>query len=245
MRFRKNRDDLNYWPSFTDIFAALFFIFLILSVVHIFNLQEKNKELEKISQPMRVFNKDQEILRKMLVNEGLQSMVIDSTRIMMPEYVVWETINETEWTQLKPEAQRCIIKFGRVLKKFLDDQVEIGDSKEYRRDLYKILIVCRATPQTNDRDVLIRLSDRRARTIITQLKRQVFTNTENLGIITPDGWTVEPQDIYKIYASGTGASQLIDRKNPIHYRNRQVEIKLIPDFLINESYTNYTKKAKQ
>ena len=36
-----NRDELNYWPSFADIFSSLFFIFFILFSILYFNYSKK------------------------------------------------------------------------------------------------------------------------------------------------------------------------------------------------------------
>ena len=36
-----NRDELNYWPSFADIFSSLFFIFFILFSIFYFNYSKR------------------------------------------------------------------------------------------------------------------------------------------------------------------------------------------------------------
>jgi len=42
-----NRDELNYWPSFADIFSSLFFIFFILFSIFYFNYSKKAEADQK------------------------------------------------------------------------------------------------------------------------------------------------------------------------------------------------------
>lgn len=261
-----NKEKFNYWPSFVDIFSSLFFIFLIIAVAKEGELGRKYAEERKFSEPLREFRRDLDTLRTMIASNGLdeviqQDITIDSEGIedtlytfVMPDYIVW-SINETRWDQLgglnkttnrydnRHKAQQCVVSFGRVLKQFLDGRVDLAGKTDYRYNKYIILIICRASPETPDEARLLELSTERSKTIKEALHRYGFNSEyDTQRYSTANSVTFYRQDKYLLYSAGVAARQLVDLNNPISDRNRQVEIKLIPDFLINQTFSDLQVK---
>ena len=105
------RDELNYWPSFVDIFASLFFVFLILFYVFYFSAYKTAEAAQKDIEDFK--------LLKNAISATYDSvnckLVVDSDALF-----AWKS------SILSPEGEISANRLGYALKVFfLQDEVRI------------------------------------------------------------------------------------------------------------------------
>jgi|GEM_PF-6317903 len=206
---------INPWVSLSDaVLGFMIIIFLLFSLNVI--------KLKQMAEYVQTAIDDKNELLEMMGKAGLSEFITGKDISLQgnKNRDIWDS-GDTQWNEIKGDYANKIAKFGSVLKNFMD--------KESRKQTYTILIVGHASAD-GDESETDRLALERAETIRDYFKRTFFTTSNNRQI-GKNGFVVEPQDVYKIYATGVGEKQLRDTKNPLSYTNRFIEIKLIPDFL--------------
>ena len=150
----EERTGLNYWPSFVDIFASLFFIFLILFAVYYTNEGKKNKAIRE----------DWEELASLLVE---QKDLIDLDTETM-NFVIRDNVffNHNK-SELNENGYRLAQKLGSIFGDYL--------SKDDRAKKYSIMIEGH-TDSTGDPYRNDPLSLERANNIIAVMKQQMATS---------------------------------------------------------------------
>jgi len=106
-----NRDELNYWPSFADIFSSLFFIFFILFSIFYFNYSKR----------VEADQKDIDDFKEMVHSLGLEFNK-DSNEIIIPADILFDF----DKSELKSENLPTIWKWRKEIKKYMN----VGDRKK-------------------------------------------------------------------------------------------------------------------
>lgn len=150
----KERPELNYWPSFVDIFASLFFIFLILFAVYYTNEGKKNKAIRQDWEELATLLKEHKNLID-LDTESMNFVIRDS---------VFFNHNKSE---LNDNGVRLAHKLGTIFGNYL--------SKEDRAKKYSIIIEGH-TDSTGDPFRNDPLSLERANNLISVMKQTMKTN---------------------------------------------------------------------
>lgn len=202
----EHKDELNYWPSFVDIFASLFFIFLIL-----FSLYYASERMTS-----EAVKRDLEDL-KSLATENTE-IVLDtlSVNFYIPSDIVFK-LNDYELT---PAGVRIANEMGRSFGKFMGELVT-NDTGAYdgvhRYNKYSIIIEghtdTSGSPYINDP-----LSLRRANSLISNMRDVISPSFRDSIAFIPVGYGESKPK----YFSG------IDNKK--YQGNRRVEIKILPKF---------------
>lgn len=153
----EHKHELNYWPSFTDIFASLFFIFLILFSVYYVNEGKKNKAIKK----------DWVDLKELLKNNTNQiELDEDKMNFVIQEAALFDH-NES---YLKKGGIKLAQDLGAIFGQYLNE----GE----RHKNFAIVVEGHADrsgdPATNDK-----LSLERANSLIKEMKRAMKPYLDN------------------------------------------------------------------
>ncbi len=204
---------INPWVSLSDaVLGFMIIIFLLFSLNVI--------KLKKLAEYVQTAEQDRDELLQSMKDKNLDNF-INGKKIMLPGDDIWDS-GDTKWEEIKGDYKQKIDDFGMVLQEFMDkDSTRCKD--------YIIVIVGHASAQ-GDEEETDYLSLKRAETIRDEFRSKFFTN-KNSGRTLSSGRYLEPQDKYKIYATGVGEKQIRDINDPEGHLNRFVEIVLIPDFL--------------
>ena len=153
-----NRDELNYWPSFADIFSSLFFIFFILFSILYFNYSKKveadQKDIEDFKEMVKScklkLNKNNEIIIKA------------------------DILFDFDKSELKSENLPTIWKFREKLKNYMQE----GD----RKKRYCIIIEGH-TDTVGEEDYNYNLSLARSLSLIQEFKKDPFFRDRDIDLI--------------------------------------------------------------
>ena len=153
-----NRDELNYWPSFADIFSSLFFIFFILFSIFYFNYSKKveadQKDIEDFKEMVKScklkLNKNNEIIIKA------------------------DILFDFDKSELKSENLPTIWKWRKEIKKYMN----VGD----RKKKYCIIIEGH-TDTVGEEDYNYKLSLARSLSLIEEFKKEPFFSNSDIDLI--------------------------------------------------------------
>jgi len=243
----EKKEELNYWPSYSDLFASLFFIFLILAVFYIVTLKKNNAKLKVKTEILQSYEQDRiNFIKQIYENDELRDFVDNSAdqSVAKSDTLKWSIRiplmnhswgdNRVRWDELEASKRHEIDIFAAELKWFLDGDF-INPEKgiiEKRYDKYSVLIISRATIHSHS-EKTDSLADQRAISIRNHLREKFFSEGrwgfEKQKMV--DGFFQEPQIKYRIYATGVGERDLVDTSKPFDEKNRQIDIVLIPNYL--------------
>ena len=154
-----NRDELNYWPSFADIFSSLFFIFFILFSIFYFNYSKR----------VEADQKDIDDFKEMVHSLGLEFNK-DSNEIIIPADILFDF----DKSELKSENLPTIWKFREKLKNYMQE----GD----RKKRYCIIIEGH-TDTVGEEDYNYNLSLARSLSLIEEFKKDPFFRDPDIDLI--------------------------------------------------------------
>lgn len=201
---KETKPYINFWPSFTDILAALLIIIIIYFIVNILDLRKKYEILGN-------YEKDRDELIEMIKKEPLLSEIIDH-----------EKLNDKEKPAILLKTDGFTFKINDYqLNKTQIDNIEKLSQIYYqflnRNDKYKSysLMIIGHTDVTGPAEYNYELSKNRAESI-----RQVFFTV------------LRDRNSYKVFSTGVGEYHLINQNEPESDSNRCIEILLIPEKLI-------------
>lgn len=203
----EEKTGMNYWPSFVDIFASLFFIFLILFAVY-YIIEGKGAEEAK---------KDVEDLKELLYPEG---------NLIDEKLIVWSYENKSleikadilfkfNKSHLSETGIKTAERLGEIFGEYL--------SKKDRKNRYAIIIEGH-TDNVGDDISNNELSLARANSFLSRMKEKMvdekyITDDESLNILIPVG-----------YGESKLKVKMPGKKEHRCEENRRVEIKIIPKF---------------
>ena len=153
-----NRDELNYWPSFADIFSSLFFIFFILFSIFYFNYSKK----------VEADQKDIDDFKKMVTPLGLK--LNKNNEIIIKADILFDF----DKSELKSENLPTIWKFREKLKNYMQE----GD----RKKRYCIIIEGH-TDTVGEEDYNYNLSLARSLSLIQEFKKDPFFRDRDIDLI--------------------------------------------------------------
>lgn len=153
-----NRDELNYWPSFADIFSSLFFIFFILFSIFYFNYSKK----------VEADQKDIDDFKKMVTPLGLK--LNKNNEIIIKADILFDF----DKSELKSENLPTIWKFREKLKNYMQE----GD----RKKRYCIIIEGH-TDTVGEEDYNYNLSLARSLSLIQEFKKDPFFSNSDIDLI--------------------------------------------------------------
>ena len=196
----KETSGINYWPSFVDIFASLFFIFLILFAVY---YGKEGKAIKEIKN-------DIEDLKSLLRHQqGLIDWDAENNSFVINESFLFE-FNKSDLSEAGKDTAK---QLGKIFGTFLNMK---GREKKYS------IIIEGHTDSSGSPDYNNTLSLERANNLIAEMKYSMIGKISSTDLINniliPVGYgerklKVEPhKDDLKCAA------------------NRRVEIKIIPKF---------------
>jgi outer membrane protein OmpA-like peptidoglycan-associated protein len=149
----ERRDELNYWPSFSDIFASLFFIFLILFALLYTRANNTTKAVEK----------DMEDLTKLVEGKTVIELDTLSMNFIIPENAFFDIKS----SKLDDDGLKLANELGRFFDNFM--------SKNNRYRKYSIIIEGHA-----DRSGGYALNDSlslaRANNVINEMRKSMYDN---------------------------------------------------------------------
>ena len=154
-----NRDELNYWPSFADIFSSLFFIFFILFSIFYFNYSKR----------VEADQKDIDDFKEMVHSLGLEFNK-DSNEIIIPADILFDF----DKSELKSENLPTIWKWRKEIKKYMN----VGD----RKKKYCIIIEGH-TDTVGEEDYNYNLSLARSLSLIQEFKKDPFFRDRDIDLI--------------------------------------------------------------
>ena len=154
-----NRDELNYWPSFADIFSSLFFIFFILFSIFYFNYSKR----------VEADQKDIDDFKEMVHSLGLEFNK-DSNEIIIPADILFDF----DKSELKSENLPTIWKWRKEIKKYMN----VGD----RKKKYCIIIEGH-TDTVGEEDYNYKLSLARSLSLIEEFKKDPFFRDRDIDLI--------------------------------------------------------------
>lgn len=204
----EHKDELNYWPSFVDIFASLFFIFLILFSLYYaserFTSEAVKRDLEDL---------------KTLTSEN-KSIVLDTLNVnlVIPADIFFE--HGVKGYNLSESGESIAKELGRFLGNYMGKQVLDEKGKGdgiYRYKKYSVIIEGH-TDTTGEPSVNNPLSLNRANSLIKSMRSVIHSSIRDSIMFIPVGYGEdypkhEPlRDNYKCEG------------------NRRVEIKILPKF---------------
>ena len=153
-----NRDELNYWPSFADIFSSLFFIFFILFSILYFNYSKK----------VEADQKDIEDFKEMVKSCKLK--LNKNNEIIIPADILFDF----DKSELKSENLPTIWKWRKEIKKYMN----VGD----RKKKYCIIIEGH-TDTVGEEDYNYKLSLARSLSLIQEFKKDPFFSNSDIDLI--------------------------------------------------------------
>ncbi len=153
-----NRDELNYWPSFADIFSSLFFIFFILFSILYFNYSKK----------VEADQKDIEDFKEMVKSCKLK--LNKNNEIIIPADILFDF----DKSELKSENLPTIWKWRKEIKKYMN----VGD----RKKKYCIIIEGH-TDTVGEEDYNYKLSLARSLSLIEEFKKEPFFSNSDIDLI--------------------------------------------------------------
>ena len=153
-----NRDELNYWPSFADIFSSLFFIFFILFSILYFNYSKK----------VEADQKDIEDFKEMVKSCKLK--LNKNNEIIIPADILFDF----DKSELKSENLPTILDWRKEIKKYM--------KKEDRKKRYCIIIEGH-TDTVGEEDYNYKLSLARSLSLIQEFKKDPFFSNSDIDLI--------------------------------------------------------------
>jgi outer membrane protein OmpA-like peptidoglycan-associated protein len=154
-----NRDELNYWPSFADIFSSLFFIFFILFSIFYFNYSKR----------VEADQKDIDDFKSMFKSLDLE-LNQEKNEIIIPADILFEF----DKSELKSDNLPKIRQFRKKLKNYM----EVGD----RKKRYCIIIEGH-TDTVGDKNYNYKLSLDRSLSLIKEFKEDDFFRDPDIDLI--------------------------------------------------------------
>ena len=154
-----NRDELNYWPSFADIFSSLFFIFFILFSIFYFNYSKR----------VEADQKDIDDFKSMFKSLDLE-LNQEKNEIIIPADILFDF----DKSELKSDNLPKIRQFRKKLKNYM----EVGD----RKKRYCIIIEGH-TDTVGDKNYNYKLSLDRSLSLIKEFKEDDFFRDPDIDLI--------------------------------------------------------------
>ena len=154
-----NRDELNYWPSFADIFSSLFFIFFILFSIFYF-IYSKRVEADQ---------KDIDDFKSMFKSLDLE-LNQENNEIIIPADILFE-FDKSELIRANLDK---IWRFREELKNYM----QVGD----RKKRYCIIIEGH-TDTVGDKNYNYKLSLDRSLSLIKEFKEDDFFRDPDIDLI--------------------------------------------------------------
>ena len=154
-----NRDELNYWPSFADIFSSLFFIFFILFSIFYFNY----------SKSVEADHTDIDDFKSMFKSLDLE-LNQENNEIIIPADILFEFD--------KSELIRANIDKIWRCREGLKNDMQVGD----RKKRYCIIIEGH-TDTVGDKNYNYRLSLDRSLSLIKEFKEDDFFRDPDIDLI--------------------------------------------------------------
>ena len=154
-----NRDELNYWPSFADIFSSLFFIFFILFSIFYFNYSKR----------VEADQKDIDDFKSMFKSLDLE-LNQEKNEIIIPADILFEF----DKSELKSDNLPKIRQFRKKLKNYM----QVGD----RKKRYCIIIEGH-TDTVGDKNYNYKLSLDRSLSLIKEFKEDDFFRDPDIDLI--------------------------------------------------------------
>ncbi len=152
-----NRDELNYWPSFVDIFSSLFFIFFILFSVFYIDYSKKAEADQK----------DIDDLKTMRASLGLEQDSLNN-EITLPSDFLFD-FNKSELKDI-PRVHN--------IRENLENYMGTGDRvKRY------CIIIEGHTDTMGDEDYNYKLSLARSLSLINEFKKDEFFRNPDIDLI--------------------------------------------------------------
>ena len=161
-----NRDELNYWPSFADIFSSLFFIFFILFSIFfiLFSIFYFN-----YSKKAEADQKDIDDFKEMVDSLGLKFNK-DSNEIIIQSDILFDF----DKSELKSENLPTILDWRKEIKNYME--------KEDRKKRYCIIIEGH-TDTVGEEDYNYNLSLARSLSLIEEFKKDPFFRDPDIDLI--------------------------------------------------------------
>ncbi|MGB4260474.1 MAG: OmpA family protein [Candidatus Cloacimonas acidaminovorans] len=154
-----NRDELNYWPSFADIFSSLFFIFFILFSIFYFNYSKR----------VEADQKDIDDFKSMFKSLDLE-LNQENNEIIIPADILFE-FDKSELIRANLDK---IWRFREELKNYM----QVGD----RKKRYCIIIEGH-TDTVGDKNYNYKLSLDRSLSLIKEFKEDDFFRDPDIDLI--------------------------------------------------------------
>ena len=154
-----NRDELNYWPSFADIFSSLFFIFFILFSIFYFNYSKR----------VEADQKDIDDFKSMFKSLDLE-LNQENNEIIIPADILFE-FDKSELIRANLDK---IWRFREELKNYM----QVGD----RKKRYCIIIEGH-TDTVGDKNYNYKLSLDRSPSMIKEFKEDDFFRDPDIDLI--------------------------------------------------------------
>ncbi|MFW5629107.1 MAG: OmpA family protein [Candidatus Cloacimonadaceae bacterium] len=187
----------NIWTVFADLAFGFMIIILLLFMMNVAKLREFASYAKAAMEDRKEIMKALEEANLLLSGDSEG----DKGKTLLTHEIEWPT-DKFEINDLSGEAQVLIIKFGEILKEFLD-KPDTKKSEEYRYQTYTIIIIGHANLEGRDRDYNnYKLSHQRAHSVREYLFEKVFGGESG-------------KDDYKILATGYGDNHLITRKSKV------------------------------
>ena len=154
-----NRDELNYWPSFADIFSSLFFIFFILFSIFYFNYSKR----------VEADQKDIDDFKSMFKSLDLE-LNQENNEIIIPADILFEFD--------KSELIRANLDKIWRFREELNNYMQVGD----RKKRYCIIIEGH-TDTVGDKNYNYKLSLDRSLSLIKEFKEDDFFRDPDIDLI--------------------------------------------------------------
>lgn len=160
-----NRDELNYWPSFADIFSSLFFIFFILFSIFfiLFSIFYFN-----YSKKAEADQKDIEDFKEMVKSCKLK--LNKNNEIIIKSDILFDF----DKSELKSENLPTILDWRKEIKNYME--------KEDRKKRYCIIIEGH-TDTVGEEDYNYNLSLARSLSLIEEFKKDPFFRDPDIDLI--------------------------------------------------------------
>lgn len=130
----KNKESF-FWTSYSDLMTSLFFIMLVLFVLIVIVLHNKNKqiaiELGRYKADKETLEKIAEIQKQFKVLEGEEFIYLDSSQKFIAKNLVGEIFEPNEFV-IKPEFEIRAKKVGEQIKSMLK---KLSQNKEVKYQL--------------------------------------------------------------------------------------------------------------
>ncbi|SDI37636.1 Outer membrane protein OmpA [Halanaerobium congolense] len=129
---KKNKEEVSYWLSYSDLMAALLIIFILILAYNILQFKVSQEELEAIQVQIKEIDQTNKVIDKLEKEFGEEIEINEDTGDIVVKSDILFDFDEYE---LKEKGKNFLEDF---IPRYLD--VMIGD-KEIKDNLYRILVV--------------------------------------------------------------------------------------------------------